>query len=96
MIEIKCDFCGEKITTKTNKGGKVKAFRLEENICDECKKTDLNKKWDSDKKKLDKEWIIIEKEKKNFFKNLLRNQKKDWLKQKRKYFFGNFFVEEEK
>lgn len=96
MLEIKCDFCGEKITTKENKGGEVKPFRLEENICDKCKKADLDKRWKSNKKKIDNEWIKVEKEKNNFFKNLLINQKRDWLKQKRKDFYGNFFVEEVK
>lgn len=96
MLEIICDFCGEKITTKQNKGGEVKSFRLEENICDECKRADLNKRWDSNKEKLDEEWLVVENEKKNFFKNLLNKQKKDWKEKKRKDFFGNFFVEEVK
>ena len=95
MIKIICDFCGENIVTKTNKGGKVKSFRLEENICEKCKKKNLNSEWELNKNKLNEEWSVIEKEKRKFVNSLLKCQKKDWEKQKKKEFFGTFFIEGE-
>lgn len=88
MLEIKCDFCGQKITTKQNKTKKPKPFRLEKNICNICKKEGLNKGWDEFTPKLEKKWLLIEKEKQKFFKSLLQNQKKDWFEEKKKEYFG--------
>lgn len=89
MLEIKCDFCGLTITTKKNKGGKPKKFRLEENICNACKNNDLNKKWDKSKSEIDKEWNLIENEKKKFQCALLKTQQRQWLENKKKEFFGS-------
>lgn len=93
MLEIKCDFCGEKITTKQNKGGEVIDFRLEENICNKCKKLNLLKKWEEDKSKVEKKWQIIERERKRFANNLLKHQKEKWMKEKKKEYLGSFYTE---
>lgn len=91
MIEIKCDFCGKSIIIKTNKGGKEIPFRLEENICDECKGADLEKTWEVHQAEREKEWGIIIFERHKFFEALLKHQKKEWTIQKKKEHFGSFF-----
>lgn len=93
MLEIKCDFCNKFITTKQNKGGIPKKFRLEENICDECKKGDLGTMWIANQLKRDQEWNIMKTEKRKFFESLIKHQEKEFIVQKKKEHFGSFFIE---
>lgn len=91
MLKVICDFCGEEITTKQNKGGEVKDFRLEENICGACKKADLGEAWETHQTDRDKDWGVIIYERRKFFEALLKHQKKEWIIQKKKEHFGSFF-----
>ena len=93
MLKVICDFCGEEITTKQNKGGKVKKFRLEENVCDKCKEKDLNAEYDKNKTKLKEEWSMLEKERRRFFDAVLKKQKREWGVEKKKEFLGSFYKE---
>lgn len=95
MIEIKCDFCGKIIEEIHNKGNTEPSelVILQEDMCDDCKKEDLTKKWDSNKEELEEEWDIVEKEKRRFFEVSVKNKKGDWEIEKKKDFFGSFFVE---
>ena len=93
MLEIRCDFCKKTITTRQNKGGEPKAFRLEENICDACKKADLGKRWEKQHIKIEEEWTKVIHERRKFFEALLKHQEKEFIIQKKKEHFGSFFIE---
>ena len=95
-VEIRCDFCDKLIKTKKGKNHPttIDSVEVKEYICKDCKTTDLQQSWKDLKNSLDKEWIKIEKEKRNFFKSLLENQKKEWLIEKKKKHFGTYYKEE--
>jgi len=94
-IDIKCDFCGNSIETKEGKGISVaeESIGVVEYMCTECQKLNLISAWKDERIRLEDEWQILEAEKRNFFENLLINQKREWFMRKKEKFFGTFYEE---
>jgi flagellar biosynthesis chaperone FliJ len=95
-IEIKCDFCQNIIKVKKGKGhsNSIESIDVKEYICTKCKLNTLQQTWEEIQDNLENEWQIIETEKKNFFKILVKNQKKEWLIEKKKKHFGTYHKED--
>lgn len=90
-VEIRCDFCDKIIETRGGENQTKDSVEVKEYICEECKAVDLQQTWADSQGNLEDEWVKVEKEKRNFFENLLKNQKKKLTIEKKKKHFGSFY-----
>ena len=95
MIVVKCDFCGEEITTHDTKGVSVSQGTVDniEARCDTCTKATLDTEWDSQEKRdeVAAAWAVQEAEQRNFLESLLTNQKAEFEEQEKQKHYGTLY-----